>query len=562
MSDVTCVAVLTVQGSSAEDAVVTSANGCWVRLFGPIGGRTVEQVVDEQGRLGPRHPLLRALRGEEIDSERLQVDIAGRTRHLTCSATPLRHAGALAGAVLSVVDTTARDRSARRSALQHGVARLVMQARDLPSAAPGILELLGRELLWAAGSLWVVDEGAERLVRVAHWDGTSDSEPWSEVDRLELGDGLPGRVWATALPEWIPDLSREKGLPRSEDALRGGLHTACGFPLVLQGRVHGVFEFFGREVLEPDAGLLETLTTVGTQISQFVQRSRAEAELRTAWARAEAAWRREREISSRFQAALWPRASLALPGYRAAFRYRPALAEADVGGDFFNLFDVDEARVGIVIGDVGGKGLEAAVIAAWFQHALVALSLRRGAEPAEVLEDAQRLLAALDLDCLVTVFLALLEKSTGRLSYCSAGHEPGVIARRSTRRTERLESGQIALVGLPDEAYVGGATRLDPGDLLFLYTDGLTEAGLRSGEMFGQEGIERLLIQAWDQDPDELLGSMCEAAARRGRGRLYDDLAMIALRRLEGEALRTGAVALHRCADHGDGDCGCAPWVE
>ncbi len=115
------------------------------------------------------------------------------------------------------------------------------------------------------------------------WHGPTVSFPGFEAGSrrtaFERGVGLPGRVWASAEPAWIPDVVRDTNFPRAAIAAREGLHAALGFPILLHGRVLGILEFFSRDIREPDEGLLQMLTTIGSQIGLFVERRRAEEEL-------------------------------------------------------------------------------------------------------------------------------------------------------------------------------------------------------------------------------------------------------------------------------------------
>jgi PAS domain S-box-containing protein len=95
---------------------------------------------------------------------------------------------------------------------------------------------------------------------------------------FQRGTGLPGRVWASAEPVWIPDVVHDSNFPRAAIAAREGLHAAFGFPVLLRGEVLSVMEFFSREIRAPDADLLSMLTTVGNQIGMFIDRSRAQEE--------------------------------------------------------------------------------------------------------------------------------------------------------------------------------------------------------------------------------------------------------------------------------------------
>ena len=93
------------------------------------------------------------------------------------------------------------------------------------------------------------------------------------------GMGLPGRVWASGEPAWIPDVVDDPNFPRASIASREGLHGAFALPILVQRQVVGVMEFFSREIREPEEGLLRMLTQVGAQIGQFMERKRAEEEL-------------------------------------------------------------------------------------------------------------------------------------------------------------------------------------------------------------------------------------------------------------------------------------------
>ncbi|MCA9777287.1 MAG: SpoIIE family protein phosphatase [Candidatus Eremiobacteraeota bacterium] len=387
---------------------------------------------------------------------------------------------------------------------------------------------------WAGGNLWIVEESRFCLTRIAEYSPRLSGEvgkDWSQLKRFYPGQGLPGQVWSSGKVQWITDLTLTDIYPRAGEAAQVGLHTVCGSPFLLDGKVSGVFECFHQDVLEPDKDMLETLVVVGAMLGQLLQRRRDEVALRKANTRLRQAYEREREIALRFQKSLWPSTESRLSGYDAAFSYRPAFKDADVGGDFFNLFDIDSEKVGLVIGDVGGKGLEAAVTAAWVQHALVALALRAEANPGLVLDDLQRLLGSLQVECLVTIFFALLEKKSGRMVYSCAGHEPALIWSGESSSCRQLEYGQPALVGFPVDPYRCYETKLDRGEILFLYTDGLSESGTSVSQMLGQDGIADLLAYCRGKKPSEILKFFCQAAAGISHGHLKDDIAMVALQR-------------------------------
>ena len=177
-------------------------------------------------------------------------------------------------------DIEDRKRAEERLRVQHTVAQILAEAATIEEATPRILWAMGECLGWDVGVLWRVDREAEVLRCVEHWHKASIEVP--EFERISRGFtfvpglGLPGRVWSSLEPEYIPDVVLEENFPRGPIAEREGLHAAFGFPILLGGEVLGVIEFFSREIRQPDQELLSVLATIGSQIGQFIERKRAE----------------------------------------------------------------------------------------------------------------------------------------------------------------------------------------------------------------------------------------------------------------------------------------------
>jgi sigma-B regulation protein RsbU (phosphoserine phosphatase) len=212
----------------------------------------------------------------------------------------------------------------------------------------------------------------------------------------------------------------------------------------------------------------------------------------------------------------------------------------EVGGDFFNYFVQREGEVTLLIGDVSGKGVGAALLMASLQATIRA---RLGLE-----RDLAGLVDALDretasdqpLGPYFTLFLAVLEGHTGTLRWVNAGHNTQFVLRRSGG-VERLASS-----GRPPGLYPGGgyeerALRLEEGDALFLFTDGLVEAEDEAEEPFGTARLEALLQVYRDEDLAPLLARVSAAVREhRGPSEAADDATMVALR-YSGNGLRGGA---------------------
>ena len=182
------------------------------------------------------------------------------------------------------VDIDERKRSEERLCVQHAVAQILAEAAAIEEATPRILRAIGEYLGWDVGALWRVDREAGALRCVELWHKASIEVPEFERVSREFtfvpGLGLPGRVWSSLEPEYVPDVASDENFPRISIAERAGLHAAFGFPILLGSEVLGVIECFSREIRQPDQELLNMLATIGSQIGQFIERKRAEQSLR------------------------------------------------------------------------------------------------------------------------------------------------------------------------------------------------------------------------------------------------------------------------------------------
>lgn len=171
------------------------------------------------------------------------------------------------------------------AALADAVIQILAESTTLTEAAPRLLARIGGSLGCEVGSLWEVDQGMQALSCVATWQApTSKAVAFSELSRnisFAPGVGLPGRVWAGEEPVWIADVTREANFPRAQAATQAGLHGAIAFPVAVGGNVIGVMEFFGRHTAEPEAALVETIASAGSQIALFMESRQAEDHLRT-----------------------------------------------------------------------------------------------------------------------------------------------------------------------------------------------------------------------------------------------------------------------------------------
>ena len=191
----------------------------------------------------------------------------------------------------TVQDITERKLAEQRLLVQHAVTQILAAAATLGEATPELLRAVGECLLWDVGALWHVDRDAAVLRCVETWHAAGVTVPEFEAATRQRtflrGLGLPGRVWFRREPIYIPDVTKDAEFLRAPIAAREALHAGLGVPIVLDGEVLAVMEFFSNEIRPPDQDVLDMMAIVGSQIGQFIERKRAEEAL--AHARAELA---------------------------------------------------------------------------------------------------------------------------------------------------------------------------------------------------------------------------------------------------------------------------------
>lgn len=215
-----------------------------------------------------------------------------------------------------------------------------------------------------------------------------------------------------------------------------------------------------------------------------------------------------------------------VPGLEFGFIYRSASPQAKVGGDFYDLFAVDNDKIGLVIGDVSGRGLEAAALTSVVKNTVKAYCLQ-GDPPALVMAKTNNLMKKTFFPTMfVTLFFGLLLKSKATLTYCNAGH-PSVIIKRNSK-TILLEATGPVIGQFSEANYRERQQVLQPQDILIFYTDGLIEA--RCGqEFFGQQRLINVVKQLKFTNIKEIPQLIFDQVWQFTGSQLADDVAILAV---------------------------------
>jgi sigma-B regulation protein RsbU (phosphoserine phosphatase) len=203
----------------------------------------------------------------------------------------------------------------------------------------------------------------------------------------------------------------------------------------------------------------------------------------------------------------------------------------EVGGDLYDFFFIDENRLFFLIGDVSGKGVPAALFM-MITKAVIKSEVMRGASPKKILYEANNIISVdNDSSMFVTVFCAVLDVRTGELEYGNAGHNPPLIY-RSGQDYEYMDiKGSFVFGPMPDTEFSGGKLKLNPNDVIFLYTDGVTEAMNAQKKLFSEQRLQETLSDLGGSDVKEILPGVRERMREFVEDAPQsDDITMLALK--------------------------------
>lgn len=337
---------------------------------------------------------------------------------------------------------------------------------------------------------------------------------------LRSGKGIIGHVIRSGEIVIAPDVSLDpyyvEGRPETKSEI--------AVPIVSNGQVIGALNLESDHVgafSAPDAELLEAFA-VAAAISiqkavlhrQVLEKHQIEQQLKIA-----------REV----QTTLLPADAPVLAGYDIAGLNLPAW---DIGGDYFDYLSLPEGTLGLVIADVSGKGVPAALLMATFRAAL-RTEVRKGQPIAAVMREVHDTLAqSMDPSRFVSTVYGVLDPGNGAFTYVNCGHNPPMLV-RSDGRCEWLPSGRPALGMFGDQPYETRTAHLGPGDMLLLYTDGVVEpTDARSDEAFGEDRLARVLSESTALPAADIIRVVVDATrAHAGSDRYDDDFTLVIVKR-------------------------------
>jgi PAS domain S-box-containing protein len=487
-----------------------------------LGGELAERVADLHRRaLESGEPLL-------------DVELSDGRRSWSASYTPVRGLdGQVIGLGIVLVDVTER----RRLLEAERDARL---RADFLARAGAILDesLVYEETLATVAEIAVPDIADWCSVSVLDRDGVLDEVARAHTDPAQLAvaqelterfpapmtaPGGPPNVARTGVTEFVPEITDEMLVAALPDPEQLALVRALGLKSIIIAPLHARGRTFGTLTLaHAESGRLFRAADVqlAEELAHRAGQAIENARLYTERAR----------IAHLLQVKLLPERLPEIPGARVAARYRAAGELNEVGGDFYDVFARSAAEWALVVGDVSGKGAEAAAITALARYTLRAAALEDG-PPSNALQRLnQAMLAHDDSSQFATVVLAYAAAGPDggmEVRFALGGHPPPLVLRRDGSVEAPGAFGTI-LGATPDAELTDAELQLSAGDVLVLYTDGVTEAGARTMP-FGQDGLARLLQRLAGEPPEAVVGAVEQAVVDAQPGEPRDDIAVVAL---------------------------------
>jgi serine phosphatase RsbU (regulator of sigma subunit) len=474
----------------------------------------------------------KSLLGESSAAPRVPVELEGAT--LGYVIGPEGPASALA---LLLTHLAAREAEGRALAAEvlH-LYREVHLIEQLSEQLAAILNLssVGESALAQARRLITSTNGCILVTGSADGPLSTAAAFGSVIGPLSPDSNFTASLRARGIAEIVNDCAAD---PRANDSERRLGALICA-PLRAGQRTVGIIalanDAAGAVYSTAD---LKLLNTIALQTAAAIENSLLAAEMVGAARDREQliAIQKELDTARTIQHLLVPRTFPPFPERKDFELHAQMTSARAVGGDFFDFFLIDEDRLGIVIGDVSGKGIPAALFMA-VTRTQVKTTAQRGMPPAECFLEVNRVLVQERVSAMfATCFYGLLNLKTGEFDYCSAGHNPPYLLRANAAAAEPIsEVGGIPLGLFDGMGYTGSTMQLRPGDSLFLYTDGVPEAQNIHQDDLSDERLMAILGANSKFNCKDLIHSVTrEVSAFTGDAPQSDDITMLSFRLAE-----------------------------
>jgi sigma-B regulation protein RsbU (phosphoserine phosphatase) len=349
-------------------------------------------------------------------------------------------------------------------------------------------------------------------------------EDKSSILPIRLNTQLTGWILKSNKPLIVNDLKNDVRFKGSINDL-DHLKSILGVPLVNKGKVIGILTAYNKKNEEPFSGDdARLLSIIGSQSAQIIENARLLEE-----EKALLAVREEIRMASEIQKKLLPNELPKLDGFDISAINIPA---KEVGGDYFDFINIAPGKYSFCLGDITGKGLPAAMLMSNLQ-ATFRGQIRTQNSLKDCIEVSNSLLFhSTEADKFATFFAAVIDLNNEELTYCNAGHDNPILIRENGS-IERLEVGGLLLGFLDLNKYEEQKINLNKGELLIIFSDGVTEAMDENENEFGEENLIKIVMENINESSDLIIQNLVkELKSHAGKQIQSDDITLIIMKKI------------------------------
>ena len=378
-----------------------------------------------------------------------------------------------------------------------------------------ILDLVFQVVRYDAAGIYIVDRKSQWITRQALRGYDPDRD---DAVRLKVGKGLIGWVVKTGRGVIVPDVTADDRYVNARDATKSEMVA----PIRIGSEVIGAFNLESDETDAYESEDMELVMAFAAQAAVAIERTRLHEEVLEMRRLEE-----EVTIGQRIQRSFLPDRNPEVRNFDIA----GANFSSDlVGGDYYDFVRIADNHLGIVVGDVSGKGIAAALIMASFRASLIA-EVRNNYAIRTIIAKVNRLLwESIEADRFVTALYGVLDLEGRRFTYVNAGHNPAFLARAGGDRFDQLDATGPLLGTFDAATYKERTVEIQVGDVLVLYTDGVTEAMDPSGDLFGEDRLKAVIRARRGEPAATILRAIWDAVKAHREGSLDDDMTIVVVK--------------------------------
>ncbi len=408
-------------------------------------------------------------------------------------------------------------REALERALLYDTGKILSEKLKLDEVLRAILETLKKAVDYDAGGVFLTDDagvGIQSICSVGYDPGTDASL------QLKYGQGIIGTVAATGEPVIVPDVKKDPRYVEASPSTRSEIVV----PILIDDRVIGVINLESDEVNAYNGRDISLISAFASQAAISLERAKLHENILAAKKLEE-----QLNIAREIQRTFLPDEDPQVEGYQITGRN---VSSGQVGGDYYDFIKIVDQRLGISVADVSGKGMPAALIMASLRASLIA-EIRNNYTIRTIAEKVNSLLCeSLEPGNFVTGIYCVLDSKHHMMTYSNFGHNPPLLLQEDGEFNQLTEGGPVLGVS-NGVTFEEGAISLRRGEVLVMYTDGVTEVFNDEGVEFGAEGLMDVIRANRDRSASEIADAIYGATKSFApQTHVYDDITMVVVKRL------------------------------